>query len=75
MRKSWIENELKAKTGGAPPRPPQRPQQRGTKDAVAGGGAARGDAVAVRQTSDTLRTASGSSSRAELPALPEASGE
>ena len=78
VRKSWIENELKAKTGGgAPQQRPQRPppQQRSTKDAVAGGGAAKGDTVTVRQTSDTLRTASGSSSRAELPGLLETSGE
>ncbi len=77
VRKSWIVNELKAKTGaGAPPQRPQRPtQQRGTKDAVASGAAAKGDTVTVRQTSDTLRTASGSSSRAEMPALPETNGE
>ena len=78
VRKSWIENELKAKTvgGGAPPQRPQRPQQqRGTKDAVASGGGAKGDAVTVRQTSDTLRTASGSLFRAELPVLAKTSGE
>ena len=78
VRKSWIENELKAKTGGSapPPQRPQRPtQQRGTKDAVAGGAGAKADAVTVRQTSDTLRTASASSSRAELPVLAETSAE